>query len=185
MSKKKNASCTYFFPLILNKITTKKGQLGIMNHLVNTYLFTDDNNMFTIILNKRDFLKGKVINNDLTQTIIDSKIDKKISEKTNEVIISFKIPEDLDKTREKFINGDFSKIEEDHKCQILEFIFQYGDDELKTYKKVSGILNKDKKLRDEIFKKLDIKDSDIPENIELRSKINIKEETYKDYAKNQ
>lgn len=149
-----------------------------MPFIENTFLFNSDNDEFILKLNKRNIITNEEIDGELIDKFIESDIFKNYKTTEDNIIIGLKMPKESSISRKAFVDGRFSEINKGDKYKILDFLFKHDVDDLSTYKKVSAILRKDKNLRLSIFKELDISNIESLNDIELRSKININEETY-------
>lgn len=88
-------------------------------------------------------------------------------------IIIFKVPNRIQLDYEKFLRGEYSKINDKYKKHILSF-FDVNINE-KGWKHIPMILYKNKEYKKALEKELDVV---IPEDQELASIIDIKKETF-------
>lgn len=167
-----NKSFTYILPLydyIFNKIEL----IGINDNYVsmvsNTYLYYNNEQYFIIKLENTDLEYLDIIKRfKLSQYYI-----KHIS-KNNYTVIMFSVPNSIWGTFSKIVNGKYSNIDKKFKTIILNFNKLVFSSDFSV--KVHGILYKTKNKRVELSQELGV---EIPEDVELSSIINKKQETLK------
>ena len=171
---KSNKSITYLLPLIAPLIGIEEKFYGLIE---NTYMFDSEKeykNCFFII---QDFsfknpeftsYEHRMTNNNLFVKCIDYK---------NKVIYIYKFPEEYIHEYYEFQESRYSTFLEDAKKQILSFWSKIKGKQIGGASfviKIRQILYKDKKLKDEIEKNLNIK---LDDNAELGSFVDINSET--------
>lgn len=172
---KSNISKTYLLPLLSELVDFDK---KYHDNIVNTYI-TDDLGKYKdclFILHKFSFknpeytrYENQLIKNECFVDLIDV---------GNDVLYIFKFPEEYMFEYNKFIAGKYSEYKNDAKELILNFfgeIYKGNINAVNFLIKVKQILFKDKKLKNKLELELGVK---IPDNAELRSIINLDEETF-------
>ena len=169
-----NRSQTYLLPLPNNYITLTN---IIIKNLHNTYIYCENQSNFNyfyltflidnfsneVFIHIKDHLEQSTI---YQETIIDNNI----------LIFKFKFPEEHIEDYKLLLEGQFSKIKESSKQKIILFIKNNFPSDYNTSTMVQHILFKSKKLKQTLEQNLDLK---LNNNLELSSKFNLNEETYK------
>ena len=176
MSKPKyNKSKTYLLPLIAPLIGIEK---KFFDNVDNTYLINDGDDYIDCFFITHDFefknpeftaYEHRLINNELFQKSIDLP--------NNQVLYIFKFPKEYLHEYRSFIDGRYSEFKEDAKQQILSFWTEiYGKNHIGVnfVLSVKKILYKDKRLKEDLEKKLKVK---LDDNSELGDAIDIENET--------
>lgn len=139
----------------------------ILSVLENTYCFYKNGDK-----NKKKFVFECRKSDKNLSELFKSDTFVELIENEDKTIFLFDV-NDIKTTYEHFINGKYSKISEDDKSIILDFVYNHFDK--KVFKKTSEILYKKDELRKELEKNLNMS---LPEGIELSSKIEIDTETF-------
>jgi len=174
VQRKINRSKTYLLPLLNNYINLTS---TIIINLYNTYIYCENQsgiNYFyltflltdipeVVLKNIKIHLKDSIL---YEETIIDNDI----------IIFKFRFPDEHIHDYKLLLEGRFSKIKESSKQKIILFLRNNFPSEFKTATMVRYILFKSDKLKKTLEKSLDLKLND---NLELSSKLNLEEETYK------
>lgn len=177
----KNYSYTYLIPLLGEQVYFDK---QILKHIKNTYLFSTKHtvgDLFFILCNfdysDPDYakLESRLISNDLYLESYDILTD---------TLYVFKFPPEYKAEYLNFIQGKYSKFQNDAKRIILSFWGElYGDIPLfvtTTLLKIKQVLYKDKKLKERLENELSSNNHKVilPEDAELGNKINIEKEQF-------
>lgn len=171
---KSNKSRTYLLPLIAPLIGIEEKFYGLIE---NTYMFDSEKeykDCFFIVQNfsfkNPEFTsyEYRMTNNDLFVKSIDFK---------DKVIYIYKFPKEYSHEYYCFSESNYSTFLEDAKKQILSFWTKIKGKQIGGASfviKIKQILYKDKKLKDEIEKNLNVK---LDDNAELGSFVEIEKET--------
>ena len=171
---KSNKSRTYLLPLIAPLIGIEEKFYGLIE---NTYMFDSEKeykDCFFIVQNfsfkNPEFTsyEYRMTNNDLFVKSIDFK---------DKVIYIYKFPKEYSHEYYSFSESNYSTFLEDAKKQILSFWTKIKGKQIGGASfviKIKQILYKDKKLKDEIEKNLNVK---LDDNAELGSFVDINSET--------
>lgn len=171
-SKKFNKSKTYLLPLMSEVIDLNENNIGFIG---NTYLFDEDNyfsNAFYIELNN-DFKDPYYTSYEHELTKNDYYLDSIDNDKENKTIFIFKFPEEYYHEKNCFLNGKYSKFQDDAKTLIKEFWTEiYGTNSyaVNFLIKIKQVLNKEKRLKEKLEKSLGVTLSDDAELGDLVSK---------------
>lgn len=150
---------------------------NLFDTIVNTYCFFDGNELFVIKLNNSE-MSLKVLG-DFKKV---SNFDKSITT-DNEVAICLKIGSNMEQCYRMLLAGKYSLIPSDCKVTIMSFASNlYGGSNrgAKNVLTINHWLKKSSAYRSWLMKELDVF---IPEESELGTIINIKDETYENNCK--
>lgn len=174
MRVKYNKSKTYLLPLLSELVTLDKRFIG---QLVNTYLFDMKGEYENCIFILHDFnfkdaeftkYENELVNNELFVDLID--VDK-------QVIYIFKFPEIYMKEYKLLVDSKYSQFDNDSKELILEFwghMYANNISAIPFLTKLKQVLFRDKKLKEQIESKLQVK---LPEDAELGDLVDKSDET--------
>lgn len=177
MKDKKNKSSIYVFPKIYYKLIEEGLDKDIVNFIFDTYL-TDENDKFTIVINKVNMIDGRELPSETFNSLISCKsIDDKYFEISPE-LITVKLKDVISDNSliQSFTSGTYSSILEEDKSDILDFNF--NNCSIEQYIKIGYILFRNKNYKDYLAEQYDISPDDFPENSELDSIIKLEEEMY-------
>lgn len=174
----KNKSVTYVLPLFCKYFASENINLQealFVSFLENCYVFVKNkeniDEKFIIELNKPK--DEKLIFENFIINLKNSIIFAEYFENNENIILIFHLPDTIKDTYYKFIEGNYSQINQEDKKVILEFCKSYTSLELSM--KILKIFSKSETLRKELEEQLNMK---IPKDIELSSKPNIELETF-------
>ena len=161
----KTKSFTYILPMLAYFVDIRK------RNLVNTYVGSKEhpelaNHIF--LLYKFHGTKEFILYEEKLEqcSIFHSKYDPD----TNHVMFVFNVPEDYQDIYDLYLKGKYSEFPQDYKIQI----FKYHNITDSSHK-VAKVLFKHPDLREELEERLGV---EIPENQEVSSVPDLKEETY-------
>jgi len=165
-----NKSKSYILPLLGGHISFK-----YVNFIVNTFLYPNKvEGGYNIIL---QYDKRVLLNDDGTEYIesirhSDLFIDEPIID--DHIYLRLRIPTEYNEDVEYFLDGKYSKINNDVKNKIVIFLLKYYKNEFKVITRIKQVLTKDAALRRKLEKKFDVP---FTRDMELSSKVNIEKET--------
>lgn len=177
---KRNRSTTYILPLILDHICLEFPTIDdnfvnkcILNRLINTYIFENDEKKFVFRLQKN--VDSLVFLELIEKSII---FDRHESDEDSLVIV-LNVPNDCVDSFDKFVNGKYSRICEKDKQSILEFARSVFNKNMQYI--IGSVLYKDKDYIKKLMEGLGMTDNyikSLPRDFECGQKIDIKLETY-------
>ncbi len=176
-SKKSNKSKTYLLPLLSEVININEETIKFIG---NTYMFDTKNeylNAFYIEL-KSDFSDPEYTQYEHSLTENDYYLQS-IDYDDGTTLFIFNFPEEYLHERKMFLEGKYSKFQEDAKTLIKEFWTEiYGTDNyaVNFLIKIKQVLNKEKRLKEKLEKSLGVTLSD---DAELGDLVNKESETIK------
>lgn len=173
----RNKSVTYLLPLFCKYFVSKNIELReaiFVSYLENCYLY---------LKNKEDIYEGFIISLNkpkesginfeyFVENLKNNDIFVNYYEEENKIIFQYKIPDSIQKTYQKFIEGKYSEIDEKHKKIILEFAKRNVS--IDTSIRIMRVLSKSPELKKELELKLGM---ELSSKIELSSKPDITKET--------
>ena len=178
MSKKPlyNKSKTYLLPLIAPLIGIEK---KFFENIDNTYMFDLDNEYSECFFITHDFSFRNPEFTSYEHRFTSSYLFKNLIDISNEkVVYIFKFPDEYLHEYNCLINSKYSEFGEDAKEQILDFwtsIYGKSHAGVNFILSVKKILYKDKNLKEQLEKSLNVK---IDDNMELGEKVEIINETF-------
>ena len=174
VQKKINRSKTYLLPLLNNYIRLSS---IIMSNLHNTYIYYEEQSdlhyFYLVFLTSK---LSKTISQNIEKTLIDSPLYKRMITDNDTMIFEFEFPEEHIMDYHLLLKGKFSKIKDSSKQKIILFLEKNFPSEYRVLTSIKYILFKSEKLRKTMEKNLNVK---LHKDLELGSKFNLEEETYK------
>lgn len=173
---KRTKSKTYLLPLLAQVLPLES---KFIPFIINTYLykegFSKDDN-YLHILHRFCFKNPEFTKYE--HALINSEYYVESVDVGEDVLYTFKFPEEFEFEYNAFIYGLYSEFKEDAKKDILKYLTScYSSNPKATafLVRTRRVLYKDERLRQEWF----AKGVEIPEGAELESSINIEDETFK------
>jgi len=172
-AKTVNKSKSYILPLLEGSI-----DIQYIRHIINTYLYLKPD--LGITSRSIHVLYDKAI---IEQELFEEYLEEVKScflfidfrEISEGYLLSFRIPERHIKDYDYFVEGRYSKFNNASKKKILYHLYKHYPELNELIKKIEYILYKEDTLKKAWEEKLNIR---IPEEIELSSIMNPKDETY-------
>lgn len=170
-----NKSNTYVYPVIFNDF-----KLTLEENVLDTYMYNDTaQDSYTIVYGFNEnssILEGSKLVR-LNQRFVDSEylLDIQESDDCTKIAYVMKRPPYLEKLFNNFDESRYSKIDDSHKYIIINHLNRYYSYYPDVIKRVNSILFNDPTYRKELSEELGY---DIPEEVELSSKIDVSLETY-------
>lgn len=177
---KRTKSKTYLLPLLAQVLPLKD---MFVPYIVNTYLYRDHFDKEGMYLHLQQRFNFK--NPEFTKyehELVNSEYFVESVDVGDDVIYTFRFPEEYEHEYLSFINGKYSEFKEDAKETIIDFLNSIYRHNYKAFNfliKVRRVLYKDERLRQKWISE-GVK---IPEGAELESVISLDEETF-NYQKN-
>lgn len=171
-----NKSKTYLLPLISELINLEP---KFFDYLINTYIFDSENKYTNCIFIEHKFNFKNPEFTAYEHRMIDNQYFIDLIDIDDRVVYIFKFPEEYMLEYNHFINGNYSKFQDDAKDLILEFYGKMYENNLNALPfliKVKQILFKDEKLRKKLEEELKVeisKDAELSD-IALKSDETIK-----------
>lgn len=163
-----NKSRSYILPLVLYDY--QKYTKELLDNLINTYIKYEDKNYVLILEIKKDNLSDKFFEYyEYLPNFV-----KSFDYNENSKIILLTIPSDIKEDYDKFIEGKYSKISEESKAKIIKFTSIHFP--LDLHDTIGKVVYRDPELEKQWIEYLNI--VEIPDNVELSSKIDIVKETF-------